>query len=113
MTLAEIRAKKNADVNAEERKVLDAAKDQLSANELKEFYPAEVEASEREAAEKKAADEKAAADKAAADKKKADELAASEGNVTQIDASELATLQANAAKGLEASEELRRNRAEH
>jgi hypothetical protein len=112
MTLAEILKKKNSELDASERQVLDAAKDQLTSAQLKEFYPAEVEASEREAAEKKAADEKAAADKAAADKKKADELAASEGNVTQIDASELATLQANAAKGLEASEKLRRNEAE-
>lgn len=107
--LSTIRTKKNAEVTAEERKLLDAAKDQLNDTEKAEFYPDEA----------KAAADKAAADKAATDKVEADKVAASEaaaaaakGGTITLDASEVATLQANAAAGLEASEKLKRNEAE-
>jgi hypothetical protein len=110
--LETIRKKANKDVTAEERKVLDGAKDQLNEQERKDFYPEEA------AAAQKAADDKAAADKAAADaaaaaaaKKPAGVTANEDGTVT-LDASEYEALKAGSTAGLEASEQLKRSKAE-
>lgn len=104
--LSTIRTKKNADVTEEERKLLDAAKDQLTDGERQEFYPDDAAAA---AAAQKAADDKAAADKAAADKAEADKKTAgvtANDAVVTLTASEAAELKENAAKGLEASERI-------
>lgn len=108
--LTTIRAKQNnTEVTDEERKVLDAAKDQLTQEERDRFYPDESKAA-KDAADKAAAD-KAAADKAEADKVAASEAANKDKTVT-LDASEAEELRANAAAGLEASERLKRMDAE-
>jgi hypothetical protein len=99
--LETIRKKANKDVTEEERKVLDGAKDQLSDEERKNFYPE---------ADKPAPVADKPLDKPV--EKPAPVVTASESDVVTLTASEKATLEANAAKGLEASEKLRRNEAE-
>lgn len=93
--LSTIRGKKNEDVTADERKVLDAAKDQLNDEEKGRFYPADKKPASVTANDTVVTD-----------------LGGAGKTVVTLDASELQTLQANAARGLEASEKLRRNEAE-
>ena len=107
-TLEELRVKDAKDVDEAGLAILTAAKDQLTDDERGKFFPEDAKA----AADKAAADKKAADDAAAAAAKKPEAVAASEGKTVTLDASELETLQANAAAGLEASETLKRNTAE-
>ncbi|MFJ6416482.1 phage protease [Paeniglutamicibacter sp. NPDC091659] len=119
MTLEEIRAKQVADLTAEEKAFLADNKADLSAEELTKY-----ELEDTSEADEKAAADKEAADKAAADEAKAtaDAEAAEAARVAvegveasakpvSITADRLAKLEADAAAGRKAQDQLERNEA--
>lgn len=123
MDLAVIRAKKQEELNEEEKTFLVENKAELTADELKTFGLEEAgddqaakDAAAKEAADKEAADkaakEQADADaQAAADKAEQDKIEAS-AKSHGISASELAQLRADAQAGREAKAELEKTKAE-
>lgn len=116
MNLAELLAKEVSELTAEEKAFIVANKADLTAEQtttLTEAGVLEAEQEEETEAEKTAREAQEAADAAAkeeAEKKAADEAAAAEANknkgMTQISASKLKELEANAARGVEAANKL-------
>jgi hypothetical protein len=106
-TLADVRAKEVADLTEEDRTILTAGKDQLNEQERQKFFPPE-------APQTPVNGETVTTGTGAATTPVAPVpgVTASEGKTVTLDASEVATLQANAAAGLEASEKLKHNEAE-
>ncbi|MDQ0923330.1 hypothetical protein QF038_001838 [Pseudarthrobacter sp. W1I19] len=106
MKLEDVRKKALADLDDAEKKFLAEHKDELTVEERKSF---DVQTDADKAAEQEAAD-KAAADKEAEEKAAAEKVEASAKTVT-INASDLAKLKADAARGVEAAEKLARTEA--
>lgn len=104
MNLAQLRVKKSEELTAEERTFLEEHQAELTAEE-RETFGFETETDEER--EKREAEEQAAAEKAEAEKQAASKQG-SQGTVT-IDATKLASLEADAKAGREAAATLLRN----